>query len=95
MYRCSAVVLCALPSGVQQPLEENSGIPYLSYEYYLLYWVIPEKIHTPPTEEISAVRRGRGEKIVCDNSKCIRTSEGGRGVNFQFPPWRWYGCFLE
>jgi hypothetical protein len=24
-------------SGVQHPLEENSGIPYLSYEYYLLY----------------------------------------------------------
>ena len=58
-------------------------------------WVVPEKIHTPPTEEISAVRRGRGDKIVSDNSKCIRTSEGGRGVNFQFPPWRWYGCFLE
>jgi hypothetical protein len=40
-------------------------------------WVIPEKIHTPPTEEISAVQRRRGEKIVSDNSKCIRTSEGG------------------
>jgi hypothetical protein len=48
-----------------------------------------------PAEEISAVRRGRGEKIVSDNSKCIRTSEGGRGVNFLFPPWEWYGCFLE
>jgi hypothetical protein len=34
-----------------------------------------------PTEEISA--------------KCIRTSEGSRGVNFQFPPWGRYGCFLE
>jgi hypothetical protein len=53
------------------------------------------KIHTPPTEEISAVRRGRGEKIVSDSTKCIRTSEGGRGVNFLFPPWGWYGCFLE
>jgi hypothetical protein len=31
--------------------------------------------------------RGRGEKIVSDDSKCIRTSEGGRGVNFLFPPW--------
>jgi hypothetical protein len=40
-------------------------------------WVVPEKIHTPPTGEISAVRRGRGEKIVSDNSKCIRASEGG------------------
>jgi hypothetical protein len=35
-------------------------------------------------EEISAAQRGRGDKIVSDNSKCIRTSEGGRGVNFQF-----------
>jgi hypothetical protein len=59
------------------------------------YWVVPEKIHTPPTEEISAVQRGRGDKIVSDNSKCIRTSEGGRGVNFQFPLWGRYGCFLE
>jgi hypothetical protein len=36
------------------------------------------------TEEMSAVQRERGEKIVFDNSKCIRTSKGG-GVNFQFP----------
>ena len=27
-----------------------------------LEWVVPEKIHTPPTEEISAIRRGGGEK---------------------------------
>jgi hypothetical protein len=47
-----------------------------------------------PREEISAVWRGRGEKFVSDNSKCIRTSEGGR-VNVQFPPWGRYGCFLE
>ena len=34
-----------------------------------------------PTEEISAVRRGRGEQIVSDNnSKCIRTSEGVGGL---------------
>ena len=67
-------------------------------------WVVTEKIHTPPTEEISAFRRGRGEKIISDNSKCIRTSKGGRGVNFLFPPLQrfpfpfglpgWYGCFL-
>jgi hypothetical protein len=38
---------------------------------------------------------GGGEKIVSDNSKCIRTSEGGRGVNFLFPLWGWHGCFLE
>jgi hypothetical protein len=41
----------------------------LLYNYCI--GVIPEKIHTLPTEEISAVRRGRGEKIVSDNSKCI------------------------
>jgi hypothetical protein len=35
-------------------------------------WVVPEKIHTPPTEEIFAVRRGREEK-------CLRMSEGGGG----------------
>ena len=63
-------------------------MPY-NFNCQLRLMVIPEKIHTPPTEEISAVRRGRGDKIVSDNSKCIRTSEGGRGVNFQFPPWRW------
>jgi hypothetical protein len=51
---------------------------------YSFKWVIPEKIHTPPTEEISAVRRGSGEKIVSDNSKCIRTSEGGRGLTSNF-----------
>ena len=39
MYRCSAGVLCALPSGVQHRLEENSGIPYLSYEYYLILYL--------------------------------------------------------
>jgi hypothetical protein len=40
-------------------------------------------------------RSGRGDQIVSDNSKCVRTSEGDRGVNFQFPQWGWYGCFLE
>jgi hypothetical protein len=45
-------------------------------------WVIPEKIHTPFTEEISAVRRERGKKFASDNNKCIRTSEGGSRVNF-------------
>jgi hypothetical protein len=70
-------------------------IPANDWDCILIQWVVPEKIHTPPTEEISAVRRGRGEKIVSDNSKCIRTSKGGRGVNFLFPPWGWYGCFLE
>jgi hypothetical protein len=38
------------------------------------YWVVPEKIHTPPTEEIFAVRRAREEK-------CLRMSEGGERKN--------------
>jgi hypothetical protein len=30
----------------------------IELEQVKLQWVVPEKIHTPPTEEISAVRRG-------------------------------------
>jgi hypothetical protein len=58
-------------------------------------WVVSEKIHTPSTEEISAVRKTRREKFVVDNSKCVRTSEGGRGtvIDFQFPLWEWYTMF--
>jgi hypothetical protein len=58
-------------------------------------WVVPENIHTPPRRKFLPSGGGGGEKIVSDNSKCIRTSEGGRGVNFVFPLWGWYGCFLE
>ena len=47
-------------------------------EIYKWQWVIPEKIHTPPKEEISAFQRGRAENFVSDNSKCIRPFEGGR-----------------
>jgi hypothetical protein len=50
-----------------------------------LKWVVPEKIHTPPTEEISAIQRGRGKKLFLMVG----------GINFQFPQWEWYGCFLE
>ena len=49
------------------------------------YWVDPT-VHSP-TEEISAVWRGWGEKFDSRNSKCIRTSQEGRGVNFQFHSW--------
>ena len=52
------------------------------------YWVVPETIHTPPTEEIFAVQcwRRRGEQLVSDNNKCIRTSKesGGGGGYFYF-----------
>ena len=47
-----------------------------------------KKIPTPPTEEISA-------KFVSDYSKCIKTSKVGRTVNFQFPSWGRYACFLD
>ena len=44
-----------------------------------MQWVVPENIHTPPTEEISAVRRG--EKIVSDNMKLVsRISEDGSEI---------------
>jgi hypothetical protein len=36
------------------------------------------------TEEMSAVQRERGEKIVFDNSKCIRTSKGKGGLISNF-----------
>jgi hypothetical protein len=39
-------------------------------------------VHLP--QKISAVLKGRGEKIVSDNSKCTRTSEGGRGLTSYF-----------
>jgi hypothetical protein len=60
-------------------------------------WVVPEKIHTPPTEEILPSGGGGETKsfLIIVNVLGFRTSEGGRGVNFQFPPWGWYGCFLE
>jgi hypothetical protein len=50
--------------------------------------------HSPHKENFYRLE-GEGRKIVSDNSKCIRISEGGRGVNFQFPPWDGCGCFLE
>jgi hypothetical protein len=43
-------------------------------------WVFPEKLPPPPKEEISAIRGGKAENFVSDNSKGIRTSKGGRWV---------------
>jgi hypothetical protein len=39
-------------------------------------------------EEICATRKGREEKFVSDNSKCIKGV--GEGDNFQFPQWGRY-----
>ena len=57
-------------------------------------------IHTTPMGEISAVWRGRGEKFVSDNSKCIGDPHGvgGGGVGgltSNFLNGGRYGCFLE
>jgi hypothetical protein len=60
-----------------------------------LNWVVPEKIHTPPTEEISAIRRGGDIKLFLIIVNVLGHPKGVGGVNFQFPPWGWYGCFLE
>jgi hypothetical protein len=59
------------------------------------YWVVPEKIHTPHTEEISAVQRGRGEKMFLIIVSVLGHPKGVGGVNIQFPLWGKYGCFLE
>ena len=40
----------------------------------------------PPKEDISIVLKGRGEKFISDNCKCITTSEEVR-EGFQFPLW--------
>jgi hypothetical protein len=53
-------------------------------QMHLIKWVVPEKIHTPPTEEISAARRGRGDKIVSDNSKCLGHPKGVGGLTSNF-----------
>jgi hypothetical protein len=37
-------------------------------------------IYSPLMKNISAIRRGMGEKIVSDNGKCIRTYEECRGL---------------
>jgi hypothetical protein len=50
-------------------------------------WIVPEKIHSHPTEEISAIQQGRGGKCFSDNSKCIQASEGVGGFNPKFPLW--------
>jgi hypothetical protein len=42
-------------------------------------WVVQEKIHTPPTEEISAVRTGRGEKLFLI---IVNVLGHPKGVNF-------------
>jgi hypothetical protein len=43
--------------------------------------------HFPPPGKLLLSGGGRGEQFVSVSSKCIRMSEGGRGVNFQFPLW--------
>ena len=42
-------------------------------------WIVPEKIRSHHTEEISVIQQGRGEKNFSDNSKCIQASEGVGG----------------
>jgi hypothetical protein len=41
----------------------NCNKYYINKSHFGSNWVVSEKIHTPPMEEIPAVRRGRGEKI--------------------------------
>jgi hypothetical protein len=43
-------------------------------------------------EEFSAILKGQGEKIVSEDSKCIRTSKESR-VYLQYPLWGGNGYF--
>jgi hypothetical protein len=47
-------------------------------------WVVPEKIHTPHTEEISAVRRGRGEKMFLIIVSVLGHPKGVGGLTSNF-----------
>jgi hypothetical protein len=49
-------------------------------------WIIPENFTLPHMEEFSAILKGQGEKIVSEDSKCIRTSKESR-VDLQYPLW--------
>jgi hypothetical protein len=42
--------------------------------------------HYPHMEKFSAILKGQGEKIVSEDSKCIRTSKESR-VDLQYPLW--------
>jgi hypothetical protein len=49
----------------------------------------------PPWRKYLPSERGGKQKWFLIFSKCIRTSEGGRGVNFQFPDVFWNEPFKE
>jgi hypothetical protein len=48
------------------------------------YWVIPEKIHTLPTEEISAVRRGGETKLFLIIVNVLGHPKGVGGLTSNF-----------
>jgi hypothetical protein len=55
------------------------------------------KNHSKPIvlfQKIST-QRGRKEKLFLINTHCVRTSQEGREVNFQIPPWRGRKFLLE
>jgi hypothetical protein len=47
-------------------------------------WVVPEKIHTPPTDEISVVLRGRGEKMFLIIVSVLEHPKGVGGLTSNF-----------
>ena len=57
-----------------------------------MYWVVPKKIRTPPTEKISAVRRGGGRDCLKNVLNFYRMS--GEGGYCQFPPWGGGGVWI-
>ena len=79
------------------PKRSNLTVRYLNDDGHILaiawyiYWVVPKKHHTPPTEKISLVQRGESYE------ECLKfvqdVHKGGGGiVNFLHGG---YGYFLE
>ena len=66
------------------------GTSELSY-----YWVIPEKVCTPPPPYRGNFSCLVGENVLLIIVKFTRMSKGGRDVNFQFARWERSGCCLE
>ena len=59
-------------------------------------WVVPKKMRTPPTEEISAVRRGGGRDCLKNVLNLCRMSGEKEGVIANFlRVGGGYGSFLE
>jgi hypothetical protein len=69
----------------------------IKYHYIFVsgYGSFQKRSTIPPRRKFLPSGEGGEKKLFVIIVNVFRTSEGGRGVNFQFPPCGWYGCFLE